>query len=177
MTGAAAVQPTAHDAIAPMPGIEVRGLSRRYGKLRALDDVSFSVPKGSLCALIGPNGAGKTTLLSILATLDDEFDGVARIAGQDVASAPLDVRRQLGFVPDHAGLYANLNVAEYLEFFATDGESPTGHRDEVLAMLEQKDNLLVAFPSQTFHGVTGVQCDSDDFADGRFVVVGFLGPQ
>lgn len=63
-----------------------------------------------------------------------------------------------------------------LEFYDTDAETPTGHSKEPVARIDQADNLLIAFPSQTFHGITDVQCDSSDFADGRFVAVAFLGP-
>jgi ABC-2 type transport system ATP-binding protein len=103
---------------APRPALRARGLTRSYGRLFALDDVSFEVPKGALCGLIGPNGAGKTTLLSILATLDDEFAGEAFIGGASVREDPLAVRKKLGFVPDHANIYDGLTVEEFLSFFA-----------------------------------------------------------
>jgi len=64
-----------------------------------------------------------------------------------------------------------------LEFYDTDAASPKGHSDETSARIDHQDNLLIAFSSQSFHGVTEVQCDSDDFADGRFAAIGFLGPQ
>lgn len=64
-----------------------------------------------------------------------------------------------------------------LEFYETDPESTSGHGDEPFARIEHEDNLLIAFPSETFHGVTGVQSDSSNFADGRFVAVGFVGSQ
>jgi len=64
-----------------------------------------------------------------------------------------------------------------LEFYDADPASASGHRDEALARVDHEDNLLIAFPSQTFHGITDVHSDSDDFADGRFAAIGFLGPQ
>lgn len=64
-----------------------------------------------------------------------------------------------------------------LEFYDVDTASPKGHSEETLATIVQEDNLLIAFPSQTFHGITDVRCDSDDFADGRFVAITFLGVQ
>ena len=64
-----------------------------------------------------------------------------------------------------------------LEFYDADAASPKGHSDETLAIVGQEDNLLIAFPSQTFHGITDVCCDSDDFADGRFAAIAFLGVQ
>ena len=62
-----------------------------------------------------------------------------------------------------------------LEFYDADPASPNGHSDEALTRIDQEDNLLIAFPSQTFHGITEVQCDSEDFADGRFAAISFLG--
>jgi len=62
-----------------------------------------------------------------------------------------------------------------LEFYAASPASPSDHSDEALSRIDQEDNLLIAFPSQMFHGITQVRCDSDDFADGRFAVVSFLG--
>ena len=64
-----------------------------------------------------------------------------------------------------------------LEFYDVDTASPKGHSDETLATIVQEDNLLIAFSSQTFHGITDVRCDSDDFADGRFAAIAFLGVQ
>ena len=64
-----------------------------------------------------------------------------------------------------------------LEFYNADPTSPSGHRNKPLARIDHGDNLLIAFPSHTFHGITDVQCDTDDFSDGRFAVIGFLGPQ
>jgi ABC-2 type transport system ATP-binding protein len=118
-------------ALAPaaVPAIKVAGLARSYGSLRALDDVSFSIPKGSLCGLIGPNGAGKTTLLSILATLDDDFYGDAFIAGRDVRDDALGARRAMGFVPDYACIQDSLTVREYLRFFAGAMKLPVDERE------------------------------------------------
>lgn len=101
-----------------VPALELKNVVRRYGAMRALDGVSFSIPKGALCGLIGPNGAGKTTLLSILATLDDTFEGEARICGESVRKRPLEARRLMGFVPDHARIYEGYTVEEMLQFFA-----------------------------------------------------------
>jgi ABC-2 type transport system ATP-binding protein len=110
----------------------VTDLRRAYGDKRALDGVSFALPAGSLCGLVGPNGAGKTTLLSILATLDEDFDGDASIAQCSVRDAPLDVRRRLGFVPDHAPLYDALTVAELLRFFAAAADVPRARRESAV---------------------------------------------
>ncbi len=98
--------------------IELRRLHRFFGQTRAVDDVSFEVPRGSVFGYIGPNGAGKTTSMRILATLDMPTAGDAYVDGFSVVNDPDRVRRRLGFMPDYFGTYSNVNVQEYLDFFA-----------------------------------------------------------
>ena len=98
--------------------IELRNLHRTFGSTRAVNDVSFCVPKGHVFGYIGPNGAGKTTSMRILATLDQPTAGDAYIDGFSVVNDPDRVRHRLGFMPDYFGTYANVNVREYLDFFA-----------------------------------------------------------
>ncbi|MDZ4780462.1 MAG: ABC transporter ATP-binding protein [Planctomycetia bacterium] len=100
------------------PMIELRNLHRTFGSTRAVNDISFSVPKGHVFGYIGPNGAGKTTSMRILATLDQPTAGDAYIDGFSVVNDPDRVRYRLGFMPDYFGTYANVNVREYLDFFA-----------------------------------------------------------
>jgi ABC-2 type transport system ATP-binding protein len=98
--------------------IELQNLARHFGATRAVDDVSFSVGRGQVFGYIGPNGAGKTTSMRILATLDQPSAGDALIDGFSVVHDPDRVRRRLGFMPDSFGTYPNVNVFEYLDFFA-----------------------------------------------------------
>jgi ABC-2 type transport system ATP-binding protein len=98
--------------------IELKGLRRHFGATRAVDDVSFSVQRGQVFGYIGPNGAGKTTSMRILATLDAPDDGDAMIDGFSVVNDPDRVRLRLGFMPDYLVAYPNVNVLEYLDFFA-----------------------------------------------------------
>jgi len=100
------------------PSIEIRNLHRFFGTLRAVDNVSFSACPGQVMGFIGPNGAGKTTTMRILATLDLPTAGDALICGQSVIDEPDQVRRVLGFMPDSFGRYPNMNILEYLDFFA-----------------------------------------------------------
>ena len=100
------------------PMIELRGLHRRFGQTHAVNDVSFQVQRGHVFGYIGPNGAGKTTSMRILATLDVPDSGDALIDGFSVVDDPDRVRHRLGFMPDAFGTYANVNVREYLDFFA-----------------------------------------------------------
>jgi ABC-2 type transport system ATP-binding protein len=125
---------------ASSPAISVRGVFRRYGDFAALGGVDLAVPRGALCGLIGPNGAGKTTLLSILATLDEAFEGEVVIDGVDVKRRPGEARRRIGFVPDHTAIYDALTVGEYLAFFAAAAGLPRERRgaavDEVLGICD-----------------------------------------
>jgi len=100
------------------PLIEVRGLHRYFGKTKAVQDMSFKVFPGEVFGYIGPSGAGKTTSMRILATLDEPTYGDAFVDGFSVVDDPDRVRRRLGFMPDYFGAYQNVNVYEYLDFFA-----------------------------------------------------------
>lgn len=100
------------------PTLEIRGLCRYFGRLRAVDDLSFKAYPGQVMGFIGPNGAGKTTTMRILATLDTPTDGDAYVCGYSVVDDPDEVRRILGFMPDAFGKYDNMNVVEYLDFYA-----------------------------------------------------------
>src|SRR5665213_466857 len=81
------------------PVVKTENLSRRFGQITALDDVSFSVEAGEIFGLIGPNGAGKSTLIKILTTLLPPSSGQATVAGFDVTTAPEQVRKHIGYVP------------------------------------------------------------------------------
>ena len=100
------------------PQIELRRLHRVFDQAHAVNDVSFEVYAGEVFGYIGPNGAGKTTSMRILATLDEPTAGDAFIDGFSVIDDPDRVRRRLGFMPDYFGTYQNVNVYEYLDFFA-----------------------------------------------------------
>ena len=102
-----------------MNAIEVNHVSKSYGKLTALDDVSFAVGKGEVFGLIGPDGAGKTTMYRILCTLLKPGQGTATVDGFDTVSQMADIRRRVGYMPGRFSLYQDLTVRENLEFFAT----------------------------------------------------------
>jgi ABC-2 type transport system ATP-binding protein len=99
--------------------IEVLGLVKRYGDRAALDGVTFRVERGEIVGFLGPNGAGKTTTLRILSTFLTQDEGVARVAGFDVLRSPMEVRRRLGYLPEHPPLDLDHTVREYLGFCAT----------------------------------------------------------
>ena len=101
-----------------MSCLEVQSITRVFGQLRAVDEVSFSVEAGQICGFIGPNGAGKTTSMRICATLDLPDNGDVMVDGMSVLSHPREVRRRLGFMPDHYASEPNTPVSDYLDFHA-----------------------------------------------------------
>jgi ABC-2 type transport system ATP-binding protein len=100
------------------PMIEVEHLTKEYGAFTAVRDVSFSVPRGEVVGFLGPNGAGKSTTLRILAGFLGATSGTLRVAGHDVATAPLEVRRKTGYMPESCPLYPEMRVREYLRYRA-----------------------------------------------------------
>ncbi|MBO4820899.1 MAG: ABC transporter ATP-binding protein [Prevotella sp.] len=102
-----------------MNAIEVNHISKSYGKVKALDDVSFSVGRGEVFGLIGPDGAGKTSMFRILCTLLLPESGTAKVDGFDVVRQMDDIRRRVGYMPGRFSLYQDLTVRENLDFFAT----------------------------------------------------------
>lgn len=100
------------------PAIETVNLTKRYGALTALDNLSLRLEPGDVFGFIGPNGAGKSTTMKILAGLLEPTSGEAKIFGKPVMGNGDFVRRNIGYMPDFIGVYEDLTVTEYLEFFA-----------------------------------------------------------
>lgn len=98
--------------------IEVSAVSKYYGAQKALDNVSFSVGKGSVVGFLGPNGAGKSTMMRILTSFIPPTDGRAVVCGFDAMEQPMEVKRRVGYLPEHNPLYLDMYVLEYLEFVA-----------------------------------------------------------
>lgn len=98
--------------------IEIKGFTKLYGRLRAVDALHLKIPKGQIFGMIGPNGAGKTTTFRFLATLLEPTAGTATINGYDVVRQVRDVRRSMGYMPDTFGVYNGMRVWEFLDFFA-----------------------------------------------------------
>ena len=129
--------------------ITAENLTKVYGKRAALDHVSFEVPEGEIFGFVGPNGAGKTTTLRILAALLEPTGGHASIGGVDVAKQPDLVHSRLGYMPDFFGVYDQLTVSEYLDFYAACYRQPKQRRTKVVAELleliglsERRDQLV-----------------------------------
>lgn len=98
--------------------IQASGLTKHFGHVRALDNVNFEVQKGEVVGFLGPNGAGKSTTMRILTCFISPTSGAAKVHGHDVFDDPLAVRQKLGYLPQRAPLYTDMNVWEYLEFVA-----------------------------------------------------------
>jgi ABC-2 type transport system ATP-binding protein len=98
--------------------IEVQHLSKRYGRVTAVDDVSFTVERGEILGFLGPNGAGKTTTMRIITGYMPASEGRAIVAGFDVFDQPIDAKRRTGYLPETPPLYPEMTVREYLDFVA-----------------------------------------------------------
>ena len=98
--------------------IEVKNLTKRYGSILAVDDLSFTVNEGEIVGFLGPNGAGKTTTLNIMTGYLAPTDGTVAINGFDIIENPLEAKKQIGYLPDHPPIYPNMTAWEYLNFVA-----------------------------------------------------------
>ena len=108
------------------PVVRLQNLSKRFGRVRGLDGVSFEVPPGCVCALLGANGAGKTTAIRILLGLERADSGTAEVLGMESRKHGLDIRRQVGYVPERPTLYDWMTVDE-IGWFAA-GFYPPGYQ-------------------------------------------------
>lgn len=137
---AVAAPPLPHAAPAKPPAISTVQLTKRYGALTALDSLTLDLESGDCFGFIGPNGAGKSTTMKILAGLLEPTSGVARVMGKNVMENGDFVRRSIGYMPDFIGVYEDLKVNEYLEFFASAYGIPRRKRKQVVGdVLELTD--------------------------------------
>jgi ABC-2 type transport system ATP-binding protein len=134
------------DVAAPM--ITVEGVTKRYGKFTAVDDVSFSIARGEVFGFIGPNGAGKTTTIRMLATLMLPSSGRLEVGGVDVVKDPRSVRRMIGYMPDSFGVYEDLLVWEYLDYFASLYKIDGARRPKIIADVLELTDLTIKRDSQ-----------------------------
>src|SRR6267143_2113715 len=139
------------DDIPPLPAVHITGLTRLYGTLAALSGLDLTVNKGDLFGFIGSNGAGKTTTLRILATFLAPTAGRAVILGHDVVKDADAVRHVIGYMPDFFGVYKDMEVTEYLDFFGACYKIPTVQREktvndvlELVGLSEKKGALIGA---------------------------------
>jgi len=121
--------------------IEVEHLTKNYGLVTAIRDVSFSVAAGQIVGFLGPNGAGKSTAMRILACFMPASSGTARVAGHDVFRESMEVRRRIGYLPESVPLYTDMRVAPYLDFVAEVKGVPRAERRRKVA--DVMDRCLV----------------------------------
>ncbi len=131
--------------------IEIHGVTKVYKDLTAVDNLSLSIAEGEIFGFIGPNGAGKTTTIKILATLLKPTQGYAMVGGYNVLTQADDVKRVMGYMPDSFGVYDDMKVWEYLDFFAAAYKIEKSRRtqiiDDVLALTDlghKKDDMVDA---------------------------------
>ena len=118
--------------------IEVQHLTKRYGRITAVDDISFRVERGEILGFLGPNGAGKTTTMRILTGYMPATEGKAIVAGFDVFDQPLEAKRRTGYLPETPPLYPDMSVGEYLDFVAkVKGVPSNGRRDRIRYVMER----------------------------------------
>ena len=135
----------------PVPAVQTFGLTRLYGNMTALDNLDLTVNQGDLFGFIGSNGAGKTTTLRILATFLAPSAGTAQILGRDLLKEADAVRHVIGYMPDFFGVYKDMEVTEYLDFFGACYKIPTAQREktvndvlELVGLTEKKGALIGA---------------------------------
>jgi ABC-2 type transport system ATP-binding protein len=134
----------------PTPAIEIAALTRSFGDTLALNGLHLTVERGDLFGFIGANGAGKTTTLRILATFLAPSSGAARVLGHDVVREAQAVRHVIGYLPDFFGVYQDMEVTEYLDFFAACYRIRAAQRDKTvrdvleLVGLTEKRGALIA---------------------------------
>ncbi len=120
--------------------IETRDLTKTYGQLHAINHLDLKLERGDVFGFIGPNGAGKTTTMRILATLLNPTHGEAYVCGYSIYTHPKEIRRVIGYMPDFFGVYDDMKVIEYLEFFAAayriKGAARRKICDEVLELVD-----------------------------------------
>ena len=135
----------------PLPAVQTVGLTRTYGAMTALSNLDLTVNQGDLFGFIGSNGAGKTTTLRILATFLAPSAGQAIVRGHDVVRDADAVRPVIGYMPDFFGVYKDMEVTEYLDFFGACYKIPTAQREkivsdvlELVGLSEKKGSLIGA---------------------------------
>lgn len=141
--------------------LEVKNLKKQYGPFMAVKGVSFNLEPGDIFGFIGSNGAGKTTTIKMLATLLEPTSGTAQLDGFDIQRSPMEIRRRIGYMPDFFGLYDDVKVWEYLDFFAAIYGVPVRERNKVIGSVLELTDLTTkreAFVSSLSRGMQQRLC-------------------
>jgi ABC-2 type transport system ATP-binding protein len=142
--------------------LEVSGLSKLYGKQKAVDNISFSVKEGEIVGFLGPNGAGKSTTMKVATCYLPPTEGTVLVNGLDVQRKPLEVRKVLGYLPEHNPLYLDMYVHEYLRFIGSlhglEGKQLRHRVGEVVALcgLEREENKKIQALSKGYRQRVGL---------------------
>ena len=121
--------------------VEVQHVTKRYGSLTAVDDISFTVERGEILGFLGPNGAGKTTTMRILTGYLPATEGQAQVAGFDVFDQPLEAKRRTGYLPETPPLYPEMTIEEYLRFVARINGVPSSERRRQISTAMERTNI------------------------------------
>src|SRR5438046_7929927 len=123
--------------------IKVEGLTKRYARTVAVDNISFEVEKGQIVGFLGPNGAGKTTTMRVLTCFLPPTSGTANVAGYDVIENPMEVKKRIGYLPETPPVYPEMGVIEYLNYVGRIKGVPKGNLrsriDEVMQKTAMTD--------------------------------------
>src|SRR5689334_22094828 len=145
------MQPQNPTSVPPIPAVQTYGLTRSFGAMTALSALDLTVNQGDLFGFIGSNGAGKTTTLRILATFLAPSGGRAEVLGHDVVRDADAVRHVIGYMPDFFGVYKDMEVTEYLDFFGACYKIPTAQREktvndvlELVGLSEKRGSIIGA---------------------------------
>lgn len=140
--------------------VEVSNLTKIYGAQKAVNDISFSAKKGEVLGFLGPNGAGKTTTMKIVTCFIPQSTGSVKVCGHDVVEDPIEVRRHIGYLPEHNPLYKDMYVKEYLSFIAGMHKIPNKRQrvGEMIDMtgLGQEQNKLIGALSKGYRQRVGL---------------------
>ncbi len=118
--------------------ILVQNITKNYGNQKALNDVSFEISSGEIVGFLGPNGAGKSTMMKILTTYISQNSGSVNVYGFDTLQNPIDVKKSVGYLPEHNPLYTELYVKEYLQFHANIHHTSNNRIDEIINLIGLK---------------------------------------
>ena len=112
--------------------IKVEGLTKRYGDLKAVEDIYFYVKKGEIVGFLGPNGAGKTTTMRVITGFLPATEGTVTVSGFDIFEKPMEVKKRIGYLPEHPPVYEDMTVKGYLKFVAKIKGVPRAQRSDAL---------------------------------------------
>ena len=122
--------------------IKVEHLTKYYGEIRGIDDISFSIEKGEIAGFLGPNGSGKTTTIRILTCFFPPTSGKAQVAGYNVTAQPMEVRKRIGYVPETVPLYPDMKVSTYLNFVAEAKRMGRGERKKKIGNIMEQCGIV-----------------------------------